>query len=59
MLDTTVVASALTGLTDDYALTWSSLASTFDDATLKVLIGTCTDDGDITYKETGVDFQTP
>ncbi|WP_081424598.1 eCIS core domain-containing protein [Deinococcus soli (ex Cha et al. 2016)] len=59
VLDTTVVASALTGLTDDYALTWSSLASTFDDPTLKVLIGTCTDDGDITYKETGVDFQTP
>ncbi|AFD27646.1 hypothetical protein DGo_PB0377 (plasmid) [Deinococcus gobiensis I-0] len=28
-------------------------------AALKVLIGTCTDDGDITYKETGVDFQIP
>ncbi|UBV45355.1 DUF4157 domain-containing protein (plasmid) [Deinococcus taeanensis] len=59
VLDTTVVRAALTGLADDYALTWSSLASTFDDSALKILIGTCTDDGDITYKETGVDFQKP
>lgn len=59
VLDTTTVSAALTGMADDYALTWSSLANTFDDAALKVLIGTCTDDGDITYKETGVDFQIP
>ena len=59
LLDTTVVTRALSGLADDYALDWSSLAKTFDDTSLKVLIGTCTEDGDITYAETGTQFDAP